>query len=395
MNKTFLTLALGLTLGVSSCREAKEQPRVTPPVEEPKKEEPKQEEKPAQPEAQIVIEEGILKSYPAEKVAADGVVTLDETVKEIAEGAFAGNTKITSLVAPASLTKIGARAFAGATAFKHLDLSKYKPVANHPYPETAADAFVGTPSDKALKTPANPSYTAWFEFAAQHTFTAFDGLQPTDLKGATIKDGELIELPKSFRPSANGLLVLPETVTKLGVDFAHHNTGVKLVYAPAVKEVATGVFTGSGLSYGIFPKLEKIGDASFGELGQVKMLNFPVLKEIGRISFLPGTGRAAQGFTFLSMPQLKTVGSGSFHKALVGMKTLILGAKPTISTVVFNEGDEDEIEGEGVPVIIEALTAFSGSRAKDAVLYVSEADLASYGVADGGTWEGFTVRVRK
>lgn len=394
MNKTFLTLALGLTLGVSSCREATDPPRVTPPVEEPKKDEPKKDEQPAQPEAQIVIEEGVLKSYPAEKVAADGVVTLDETVKEIAEGAFAGNTKITSLVAPASLTKIGARAFAGATAFKHLDLSKYKPVAEHPYPETAADAFVGTPSDKALKTPANPSYTAWFEFATQHTFTAFDGIQPTDLKGATIKDGVLTELPKSFRAPASGLLVLPETVTKLGPGVLKGDKSVKLVYAPAVKEVEYGVLNESALSYGIFPKLEKIGDGAFSSLDQVKMLNFPVLKEIGHISFLAGSKRGVEGFTFLSMPQLKSVERGSFHQALAGIKTLILGAMPTINKAVYTEDDADDIP-DYVPFYSGNQTAFSGSRAKDAVLYVSEADLASYGVADGGTWEGFTVRVRK
>ena len=155
MNKKFIALALTLSLGLTACRLHKDEPQPKPDTNQPQPEQPKEPEKPAQPEAKIVIEGGVLKSYPEAKVAEDGVVTLEATVTEIGEGAFAGNTKIKTLVAP-GLKKIGARAFAGATAFHLLDLSSYKPEGQSVYPETAMLSLVRLPT-RSLRSQLIPA----------------------------------------------------------------------------------------------------------------------------------------------------------------------------------------------------------------------------------------------
>lgn len=399
MNKKFIALALTLSLGLTACRLHKDEPQPKPDTNQPQPEQPKEPEKPAQPEAKIVIEGGVLKSYPETKVAEDGVVTLEATVTEIGEGAFAGNTKIKTLVAP-GLKKIGARAFAGATAFHLLDLSSYKPEGQSVYPETALDAFLGTPADKVVKIPANPSYIAWFEYIALHTFGAIDGLQPNLPEGAVVKDGELKSLPKNYKAQANGLLVLPETVTKIGESFLNQDqnkgrTTIKLIYGTGVKEIADGAFSESYIYFAHFPKLEKIGSGTFGSLSGLKALSFPVLKEIGDLNFLAAGSTNKHSLFFVSMPKLEKVGKGTFAATLSTVKTLILGAKPTIDKTRFTFDMAMDLDKEWVPFFYDDQISFAGKRVAEATLYVSSADLASYGVKAGEKWEGFTVKELK
>ena len=397
MNKKFIALALTLSLGLTACRLHKDEPQPKPDTNQPQPEQPKEPEKPAQPEAKIVIEDGVLKSYPEAKVAEDGVVTLEATVTEIGEGAFAGNTKIKTLVAP-GLKKIGARAFAGATAFHLLDLSSYKPEGQSVYPETALDAFLGTPADKVVKIPANPSYIAWFEYIALHTFGAIDDLQPNLPAGAVVENGELKSLPKGYRAQANGLLVLPETVTKIGESFLYRDqdkgrTTIKLIYGTGVKEIADGAFSESYIAH--FPKLEKIGSGTFGSLSGLKALSFPVLKEIGDLNFLAAGSTNKHSLFFVSMPKLEKVGKGTFAETLSTVKTLILGAKPTIDKTPYTSDMLDALKGDWAPFFFDDQISFAGKRAAEATLYVSSADLASYGVKAGEKWQGFTVKELK
>lgn len=391
MNKSLLALTLLLALGATSCRTHSDEPKTKPDTPQVKPEEPKQPEKPVQPEAQIVIEQGVLKSYPEAKVADDGAVSLDATVTEIGEGAFAGNTKIKTLVAP-GLKKIAARAFAGATAFHLLDLSNYKASAGHDYPETAADAFVGTPADKALKLPANPSYTAWFEYLARHTFATIEGLKSTLPSGAVVKDGELQSLPRNYRAGSNGLLVLPETVTKLGEGFLNQDKsmGVKLVYGPAVTEIGNGAFSESNLTFAHFPRVTKIGMGAFNGLNSLKLLSLPELTEIGEISFL-----APSVLNFLSLPKLKTIGKGSFAGSLTGVKTFVLGAMPTLDKTPYSKKTANDLPYEWAPFLTSDAVSFSGGRAAGAQLFVPASALTSYGVAEGATWEGFKLQTLK
>ena len=55
-----------------------------------------------------------LSRYPATK--ADGHYLVPSTVEEIADGAFAGNRKLKTIVLPYSVKKIGSAAFEGCTA---------------------------------------------------------------------------------------------------------------------------------------------------------------------------------------------------------------------------------------------------------------------------------------
>lgn len=396
MNKTLLSLALILSVGATSCRFTKDEPKIEPqpnPTEKPT--EPKEEPAP-KPEAKIVIEDGVLKSYPASLVPTDGAVSLPAEVTEIGEEAFKDNAQLKTLVAP-GLKKIGARAFQGASALELVDVSSYTGTMDHPYPETGEDAFTGTPATKAIKLPAKPSYTAWFEYIALHSFGAIEGIEAKLPAGAVVRDGELISLPKGYRADAVGLLVLPPTVTKIGEAFLNQDrdtsrTGIKLIYGLGVKEIGNGAFSDSYVQFAHFPQLTKIGIGAFGGLSGMKTLSFPQLTEIGDLCFLPAGSPNRSALYFLSLPALKSIGKGSFSGTLGALKTLVLGAMPTLDKTPYTVAMSNKLEGEWVPFFSGNKVTFDGGRAAGATLRVPASTLSSYGVEAGALWEGFTLR---
>lgn len=340
-----------------------------------------------------VIEGGKLISYHESAVPEDGVVTLDEKIVEIGAAAFAGNTKVKEIHA-SKVTKIDSAAFSGATSLALVDFS-----ASANPPAATADAFYNTPSTKAIKLPASPNALNWFEFAARHDFGFFQGLEATAKSNYTAKDGVLTAIDGK-KLGVQGLLVLPESVTKIadGVGFA--DKGVKLVYAPGVTEMGSGVFNQAENLRGIIaPRLKKIGTMAFVQTAALPVINFPELTEIGPLSFDNHDNRARLELTLLRLPKIQKIGNGAFTDRFGSLTTFILGAKPTYNTAAAKAPviDDDAFEDW---MIIDGgfddylFATFKGRRAAGATLLVPAANLADYG-AEGAQWEGFTIKVLK
>ena len=106
------------------------------------------------PGTEIEIKDGVLVTYPIDKTPVDGVVTLEATVTEIADGVFLDNTKLTAIHAP-GVKKIGKAAFKNCSALMTVDFggAQRPPLAIDETDKTygtAEDAFWGTPEEKVL-----------------------------------------------------------------------------------------------------------------------------------------------------------------------------------------------------------------------------------------------------
>ena len=72
--------------------------------------------------AAIVIRNGILVSYPCDKIPADGKVIIPDGVKVIGEKAFYECNKLTSVVLPNSVNKIKEKAFFGCSLLRNINI---------------------------------------------------------------------------------------------------------------------------------------------------------------------------------------------------------------------------------------------------------------------------------
>ena len=70
----------------------------------------------------VVIEDGVLKKWPCDKIPDDGKVVIPNTVTEIGERAFEGCSELSAIEIPNSVNKIGVYAFANCKALKSITI---------------------------------------------------------------------------------------------------------------------------------------------------------------------------------------------------------------------------------------------------------------------------------
>ena len=352
------------------------------------------------PGTEIEIKDGVLVTYPIDKTPADGVVTLEATVTEIADGVFLDNTKLTAIHAP-GVKKIGKAAFKNCSALMTVDFggAQRPPLAIDETDKiygTAEDAFWGTPEEKVLvfDESKSPNFLQYFEFIARHHFAKLDGIKPAtlDRNFKISKNGELEEIKAgglNFLSGLgkNGVLVLPANITRIGNQvFKQSFKNFKAIYAEGVESVGDYAFDQtSSLNFAHLPKLKRVGEASFTDCASLTAVNFPHLEEIGDVSFNGGSNISGNGLkiSYISMPAIKTIGRGAFYGNYKNSGVIFhFGKMPQVNDKPYDE-EFDPHQGN---------TAFG--LLKSPVLLLNEADKASYTITDG-KWHGFTIKEKK
>ena len=353
----------------------------------------------ATPGTVIEIKDGVLVTYPIDKTPADGVVTLEATVTEIADGVFLDNTKLTAIHAP-GVKKIGKAAFKNCSALMTVDFggAQRPPLAIDETDKaygTAEDAFWGTPEEKVLvfDESKSPNFLQYFEFIARHHFAKLDGITiPESLDGKyfKVKNGVLTDITSAGQSylagqGRNGVLVLPSSITRIDNSvFTQRFQNFKAIYAEGVTEVGSFAFNETGsLNFAHLPKLKKLGEAVFTDNASLTAVNFPLLEEIGDVCFTGGANFSGNGLkiTYVSIPAAKKIGSGAFHGNYKHSGvTFILGAQPEVNTKAYEDYPQ------------EGFVAFG--QLKSPVLYVTPEHLKTYTLTDG-KWHGFTVKELK
>ena len=349
------------------------------------------------PGTEIEIKDGVLVTYPIDKTPADGVVTLEATVTEIADGVFLDNTKLTAIHAP-GVKKIGKAAFKNCSALMTVDFggAQRPPLAIDETDKTygtAEDAFWGTPEEKVLvfDESKSPNFLQYFEFIARHHFAKLDGItipESLDSKYFKVKNGVLTDITSAGQSylagqGRNGVLVLPSSITRIDI-FTQRFQNFKAIYAEGVTEVSSFAFQETGsLNFAHLPKLKKLGEAVFTDNASLTAVNFPLLEEIGDVCFTGGANFSGNGLkiTYVSIPAAKKIGSGAFHGNYKHSGvTFILGAQPEVNTKPYEDYPQ------------EGFVAFG--QLKSPVLYVTPEHLKTYTLTDG-KWHGFTVKELK
>ena len=353
------------------------------------------------PGTEIEIKDGVLVTYPIDKTPADGAVTLEATVTEIADKVFENNIRLKEIHAP-GIKKIGAAAFKGCIGLVKVDFggAQRPPLAIDETDKefgTAADAFWNTPEDKVLvfNEANNPHFLQYLEYIARHHFAKLEGIkipESLDAKAFEVRGNVL----KRIKPAGlsylsglgkNGVLVLPSNITHIdGEVFNGKFQNFKAIYAEGVEEIGNYAFNATAsLNYAHLPKLKRVGEGCFLDNASLDAVNFPKLEEIGHICFNGGSNISGNGLkiTYISLPAVKKIGRGAFHGNYKNSNIVFLfGAMPQVDLAPYS--DDDPFHDGHV--------AFG--QLKSPVLYVTPADKASYTLTDG-KWHGFTIKEKK
>ena len=353
------------------------------------------------PGTEIEIKDGVLVTYPIDKTPADGAVTLEATVTEIADKVFENNIRLKEIHAP-GIKKIGAAAFKGCIGLVKVDFggAQRPPLAIDETDKefgTAADAFWNTPEDKVLvfNEANNPHFLQYLEYIARHHFAKLEGIkipESLDAKAFEVRGNVL----KRIKPAGlsylsglgkNGVLVLPSNITHIdGEVFNGKFQNFKAIYAEGVEEIGNYAFNATAsLNYAHLPKLKRVGEGCFLDNASLDAVNFPKLEEIGHICFNGGSNISGNGLkiTYISLPAVKKIGRGAFHGNYKNSGVaVLLGAMPQVDFTPYS--DDDPFHDGSV--------AFG--QMKDPVLYVTPANKASYQITDG-KWHGFTIKEKK
>ena len=353
------------------------------------------------PGTEIEIKDGVLVTYPIDKTPADGAVTLEATVTEIADKVFENNIRLKEIHAP-GIKKIGAAAFKGCIGLVKVDFggAQRPPLAIDETDKefgTAADAFWNTPEDKVLvfNEANSPHFLQYLEYIARHHFAKLEGIkipESLDAKAFEVRGNVL----KRIKPAGlsylsglgkNGVLVLPSNITHIdGEVFNGKFQNFKAIYAEGVEEIGNYAFNATAsLNYAHLPKLKRVGEGCFLDNASLDAVNFPKLEEIGHICFNGGSNISGNGLkiTYISLPAVKKIGRGAFHGNYKNSGVaVLLGAMPQVDFTPYS--DDDPFHDGSV--------AFG--QMKDPVLYVTPANKASYQITDG-KWHGFTIKEKK
>ena len=327
---------------------------------------------------QIVMKEGMLTSYPDYLLTES--ITLDKTVTDIAASVFADKTLIKEVHA-ASVNKIEAGAFKGATSLMKVELGETVPT-------VADDAFEGTSKDKDLIVPESVRVN-YKEFAFKHGFKTINGTDayPTPA-GVTIEGTELVRVTGDFIGTS---LELPPSVTKIRRNASQYKSNLKSVTGLGVIEIEGSAFRySSGLTEVNFPKLKKIGDSAFEKCENLKSVTAPLVEEIGRGGF-----KYCNSLVEVNFPHLKTIPQGVFS-AHGKLERIVLSDVTMIDDNAFaNQTNIKSIEFGSVIPKITAQAFAEGLKSKKPTLFVPADAVSAYTSSSDNWIKAFKVEPKK
>lgn len=343
---------------------------------------------------EIKIVEGRLVAYPSVFIV-NGEVTLGSEVTAIGEGVFSGSKLLRKISAPGvktiearafakaealsevefpSLVTIGDNAFAEAKVLTRVTLPAVQNVGNFAFTKAEAlttvripavksignRAFAGckalhvfeiggtlptlgpeapfedTPGDKVLTAPETADRDAYEAWAVQHGFKS--------LNGEAIVDRQ---------PVPDGFEAEGRKITKITDKNKGH--AWKVTIPEYFNEIGDKVFYtyrgGSELSTITAPGVVKIGERSFYNVSNLRKVDMPKLKIIGKEAFMlcksilskmrwtpavevigDNAFDTCEHLDFVSAPRLKEIGNNAFNgcRRMQSQGTLHLGATPPI-----------------------------------------------------------------
>lgn len=332
---------------------------------------------------QIMIEKGVLTSYPDYLLAEK--MTLDNTVTDIAASVFAEKTIIKEVHA-ASVNKIEAGAFKGATSLKTVELGETVPT-------VAADAFEGTSRDKDLIVPEG-AREKYKEFAFNHGFKTINGTDAYPIPaGVTIEGTELVRVTGDFIGTS---LELPPSITKIRRIAAQSKSSLKSITGLGIVEIGEAAFKySSGLVEVNFPKLKKIDRNAFENCSNLKSISAPLVEEIGAGAF-----KKAGALIEVNFPHLKVVETDVFNAQNSPSKNLrkvVLSSVTEIKDNAFgNQPNIESLELGSVPPTKVSAQAFADVlKSKSPKVIVPANAVSAYGTV-GTKWHGiFTIEAKQ
>ncbi len=328
---------------------------------------------------QIVMKEGMLTSYPDYLLTES--ITLDKTVTDIAASVFA-DKKLIKEVHAASVNKIEAGAFKGATSLMKVELGETVPT-------VAEDAFEGTSRDKDLIVPEG-AREKYKEFAFNHGFKTINGTEAYPIPAGVQIDGtELVRVTSDFRGPS---LELPPSVTKIHRNAAQSRSAIKSIIGLGVVEIEGSAFrNASGLTDVNFPKLNKIGDNAFQGCSNLKTVHAPLVEVIGRGAFLD-----CKSLVEVNFPKLKAIPQGVFSARDGKLERIVLSDVTMIDDNAFaNQANVKSLELGAVPPRLSAQAFISNLGSRSPKVIVPANAVSAYG-AVGTKWQGiFTIEAKQ
>ena len=330
---------------------------------------------------QIMIEKGMLTSYPDYLLTES--ITLDNTVTDIAASIFAEKTIIKEVHA-ASVKKIEAGAFKGATSLKKVELGEN-------VPEVAEDAFEGTSEDKDLIIPES-ARASYKEFAGKHGFKTINGKEVYPIPAGVQIDATGTELMKVTSDFRGPSLELPPSVTKIHTGAFQQRLSIKTITGIGIVEVGEAAFKyATELKEVNFPKLKKIGRNAFEKCTSLKSIHAPLVEEVGAGAFWRATG-----LTEVNFPLLKEIPQNTFNASNGNLRKIVLLSVTTIDDNAFGyQPNIESLELGSVPPKKVSAQAFADAlKSKNPKLIVPANAVTAYNGA--GKWQGiFTVEAKQ
>ena len=328
---------------------------------------------------QVVIKGGVLTSYPDYLLVEN--ITLDNTVTSIAASVFADKTLIKEVHA-ASVNKIEAGAFKGATSLMKVELGENVPTATD-------DAFEGTPKDKDLVVPET-AVAAYKEFATKHNFKTINGKDVYPIPaGVTIEGTELKKVTGMF---AGDKLELPPYVTTIHLAAVKDNTSIKHRIGVGVTEIGESAFNGARkLITANFPNLKKIGRNGFYGCQVLKICTAPNLSEIA-----PGAFNRCSALSEVNYPLLKVVPQDAFRAGYDGkLEKIVLPSVTTIDANAFGYHNNIKTIELGATAPKVDPQAFANSINGTPKLIVPASAVSTYGGAGNKWMTFFTIEAKQ
>lgn len=327
---------------------------------------------------QIVMKEGMLTSYPDYLLTES--ITLDKTVTDIAASVFADKTLIKEVHA-ASVNKIEAGAFKGATSLMKVELGETVPT-------VAEDAFEGTSRDKDLIVPEG-AREKYKEFAFNHGFKTINGTEAYPIPAGVQIDGtELVRVTSDFRGPS---LELPPSVTKIRSNAAQSKSSIKSITGLGVVEIGDNALKyNKELTEVNFPKLKKIGRTAFERCESLRTVTAPLVEEIGLGGF-----KYCNSLVEVNFPKLKTIPQGVFS-AHGKLERIILSGVTSIEDQAFaNQTNIKSIEFGAVPPTLSAQAFVDGLKSSNVTLFVPADAVSTYKSSSDNWIKAFKVEAKK
>lgn len=230
----------------------------------------------------VIIENGVLKKWPCDKIPDDGKVVIPNTVTEIGERAFKGCSELSAIEIPNSVSKIGEAAFVNCKALKSVTIPSSVETIE-------ASAFNGCSALTSVTIANGVQNIGGYVFANCSSLTN-------------------ILLPNSVRNIGEGVFANCSSLTKIVVPDSVRNMGGYVFYNCSALESAKLSENVATIPYSTFADCYSLKNVEFSSnLTSVEHYAFESCKSLTTITFPKTISRIGSYYSFSGCTNLKTV----------------------------------------------------------------------------------------